>query len=214
MFGQSIHASRGERERALPGDDLISRPTASLTHAVTIRRSRREVWPWLVQMGAGRAGWYSYDFLDNGRQRSAEWIVPELQHIEVGALMPAMPGVTEGFTVLCFERERYLVIGWLPDGAPPMMTWAFVLEEVSPRCTRLLVRARGGTGYRPPFGIPVWAGKTVMPAMHFIMQRKQLLEIVRRAEGRVPSPRRESRRSNPAPDRARGVDPSSVRVGR
>jgi hypothetical protein len=185
MFGQSVHASRSERERALPGDDLIGASTASLTHAVTIRRPRRDIWPWLVQMGAGRAGWYSYDTLDNGRKHSAERIVPELQHIHIGAIMPAMPGVTDGFAVLSFEPERFLIIGWVPDGAAPMMTWAFVLEEVSPECTRLVVRARGGSGYRPPFGIPVWAGRKVMPAIHFIMQRKQLLEIARRAESHI-----------------------------
>jgi hypothetical protein len=66
-----------------------------------------------------------------------------------------------------------------------MMTWAFVLEEVSPVCTRLVVRARGSSSYRPPFGLPAWTAKTVMPIVHFIMQRKQLLEIARRAEGRV-----------------------------
>ena len=65
MFHRSVRASRGERTRPLPGDELIPEPFASLTHAITIRRPRRDVWPWLVQMGAGtRAGWYSYDFID------------------------------------------------------------------------------------------------------------------------------------------------------
>ena len=77
MFGRTVRASRVERARTLAGDELIPRPIGSLTHAITIRRAAREVWPWLVQMGAGnRAGWYSYDFLDNGRQRSADRIMP------------------------------------------------------------------------------------------------------------------------------------------
>ena len=58
----SIRANPGERTRKLPGDDLIANPIGSVTHAITIRSSSRDVWPWLVQMGAGRAGWYSYDF--------------------------------------------------------------------------------------------------------------------------------------------------------
>jgi hypothetical protein len=51
----------------LTGDELIMLSIGTLTHAITIRRSPGDVWPWLVQMGAGRAGWHSYDFLDNGR---------------------------------------------------------------------------------------------------------------------------------------------------
>jgi hypothetical protein len=59
-----IRASKAEHARRLPGDDLITRPMGSLTHALTIRCSREDLWPWLAQMGAGRGGWYSYDFLD------------------------------------------------------------------------------------------------------------------------------------------------------
>ena len=84
MCGKSVRANCRERLRALPGDDIISESIASLTHAVTIQRAPHDVWPWLVQMGAGiRAGWYSYDFLDNGRNASAARIVPKLQHLFV-----------------------------------------------------------------------------------------------------------------------------------
>jgi hypothetical protein len=111
---RSVRADRAERSRALPGDDLVAHPIASLTHAVAIRRPPRDVWSWLVQMGAGRAGWYSYDLVDNGGRHSVERIVPELQHIDIGAIMPAAPGVTDGFTVLRFAREHHLILGWLP----------------------------------------------------------------------------------------------------
>ena len=68
---------------------------------MTIRRAPRDVWPWLVQMGAGsRAGWYSYDWLDNGRKPSASRIVPELQHPAIGTIFPALPGATDAFTLL------------------------------------------------------------------------------------------------------------------
>ena len=81
---RSVRPRSSERVRSLPGDELLPEAVGSFTHAITIRRPRREIWPWLIQMGAGRAGWYSYDFIDNGRQPSAKRIVPELQHLEVG----------------------------------------------------------------------------------------------------------------------------------
>jgi hypothetical protein len=68
-------------------------------------------------MGAGRAGWYSYDVVDDGRQQSAERIRTELQGIGMGTLFPALPGVSEGYLVTAWEPERFLVLGWpLPGG--------------------------------------------------------------------------------------------------
>jgi hypothetical protein len=101
---RSVRATPVECVCALPGDELITNPIGTLTHAVTIQRARPDVWQWLVQMGAGsRAGWYSYDSLDNRRQPSATRIVPELQRIDVGTLFPALPGTVDGFQVLQFE---------------------------------------------------------------------------------------------------------------
>jgi hypothetical protein len=182
MIYRSVRPNRGERWRSLPGDAFIPAAQGMLTHAITIRCPRREVWPWLVQMGAGRAGWYSYDRIDNGDRHSAERIIPELQHIAVGDVFPALPHVTEGFVVLEFQPERYLVLGWPSPAGPPITTWAFVLEEPEPGCTRLIVRSRADTSYRPPFGLPQWTVKTLVPPGHLIMQRKQLLGIARRAE--------------------------------
>ena len=179
---RSVRATTDERARALPGDERIPQAIDTLTHGVTIRRAPRDVWPWLVQMGAGsRGGWYSYDWLDNGRQPSATRIVPELQHPAIGTIFPALPGVTEGFTLLAIEPERVLTLGWLaPDGTPEV-TWTFVLDEVAPGVTRLLVRVRGGPGYRF-HGLPLPLTRLVVRVVHFIMQRKQLLGIRRRAE--------------------------------
>jgi len=179
---RSVRATADERVRALPGDERIPQAIDTLTHGVTIRRAPRDVWPWLMQMGAGsRGGWYSYDWLDNGRQPSATRIVPELQRPAVGTIFPALPGVTEGFVVLAVEPERVLTLGWpLPDGTPNV-TWTFVLNEVAPGVTRLLVRVRGGPGYRF-HGLPLPLTRLVVRVVHFIMQRKQLLGICRRAE--------------------------------
>ena len=178
----SVRATTDERVRALPGDERIPQALDTLTHGVTIRRPARDVWPWLVQMGAGsRGGWYSYDWLDNGRKPSASRIVPELQHPAIGTIFPALPGVAEGFTLLAMEHERMLMLGWpAPDGTPEV-TWTFVLDEVAPGVSRLLVRARGGPGYRFQ-GLPLLLTRLVSRVAHFIMQRKQLLGIMRRAE--------------------------------
>jgi hypothetical protein len=182
----SVRASRLERTGALPGDELIPEPIASLTHAITIRRPPHDLWPWLVQMGADRAGWYSYDFIDNGRRRSADRVVPALQTVAVGDLIPAVPGATDGFHVLAFETARYLVLGWrLAPDAAPIMTWAFVLKWRTDTTTRLIVRARGGRDY-PFYGLPPWIGKPFIRFGHFVMQRKQLLGIAWRAESLDP----------------------------
>ena len=181
---RSVRASRDECTCSLPGDELIPEPIASLNHAVTIRCPRRDVWPWLAQMGAGsRAGWYSYDSLDNGRRPSAERIVPEFQELAVGAVFPALPGVTDAFTVLALEPQRFLVLGWVSPDGTPLMTWAFVMEDAEHGSTRLVVRARGGSGYQF-HGLPWWLARRIIPVVHFVMQRKQLIEIARRAERR------------------------------
>src|SRR5207248_2421080 len=132
----------------LPGDELIPDAIGALTHAITIRRPPHEVWPWLVQMGAGRAGWYSYDFIDNGGQSSAEEIRPQFQHVQPGTIFPALPGETEGFSLIAFHAERFLVLGWQSPDGTLIMTWTFVLEEIEQGCTRLIVRARGAPGYQ------------------------------------------------------------------
>jgi len=179
---RTVRADFAERTRRLPGDDFILRPLAVLTHAITLHRPSRDVWAWLIQMGAGnRAGWYSYDLVDNGRRPSASRIVPELQHIAIGTVFPALPGETEGFVVLDFDPCRSLVLGWPAAGGEPIVTWAFVLEEQSDGVTRLIVRARGGHGYRFQ-GLPAWLSVPVVQLVHFVMERKQMLGIARRVE--------------------------------
>jgi hypothetical protein len=100
--------------------------------------------------------------------------------------MPWLPGATEGFTVLSVEPERCLILCAIsPDDGHLLMTWAFVLEERSPGVTRLIVRARAGGGYRPPFGLPVWTTRTLVKWGHGIMQRRQLRGIASRVERTV-----------------------------
>ena len=95
--------TREEFRRALPGDVLVPDAAATVMHAATIHAPLECVWPWLVQMGAGRAGWYSYDWVDNDGMPSATGIIPELQHIAPGDIMPSLPGA-QG--LLCGSRRR------------------------------------------------------------------------------------------------------------
>jgi hypothetical protein len=178
---RSVRADRFERSQPLPGDELIPRALGSFTHAISIRRDPQDVWPWLVQMGAGtRAGWYSYDWLDNGRRASATRVVPELQAVSIGTVFPALPGELEVFRVLQMEPDRTLVLGWsVPDGGP-RVTWAFVLEP-RPGATRLIVRVRAAQDYRFR-GLPQAVSLHVIRLVHFVMQRRQLLGIAHRVE--------------------------------
>ena len=136
-----VHASAGERARKLAGDELIPSPIGIINHAITIHRSPADVWPWLAQRGASRAGWYSYDFIDNGGRHSAERILPEFQNITVGSVFPALPGAKDVFVVAQYEPESSLVLSWRLQEGLYQTTWAFVLEQPQPGQTRLLVRA-------------------------------------------------------------------------
>ena len=166
----------------MPGDALIPQAIDTLTHGVTIRW---RAWRRMALAGADGSGQprrlYSYDWLDNGREPSAERIVPELQHPGLGTIFPGLPGLTDGFTLLALEHERVLTLGWLTPDGTPQVTWTFVLDEVAPGVTRLLVRVRGGPGYRF-HGLPLPLTRLVIRGVHFIMQRKQLFGIQQRAE--------------------------------
>jgi len=178
VFGRNVNATDEELERPLPGDDFILDPLGVATHAVTIFKPARDVWPWLVQMGAGRGGWYSYDRLDNGGQPSAMGIVPELQDVRVGMVFPALPGVAETFELERLDPGHSLVLV-APGPYGPRTSWAFVLEEAAADVTRLIVRAR--IAY-VPLRLPAAIGLRVMRAVHFIMERKQLNTLVVRSE--------------------------------
>ena len=184
LSARLVQATEVERSRLLPGDHLIPKPSGVLTHAITVNCSRRELWPWLIQMGADRAGWYSYDALDNGGRRSAGEILRDFQNPPVGAVFPALPGRRDGFVLIERDPPNQLVLGWPSPTGGQMVTWAFVLDEVEPSVTRLLVRARASADYRfhhLPNTIGLWLAQVV----HFIMERKQLVEVARRAERRM-----------------------------
>jgi hypothetical protein len=90
-----------------PGDALVHDPDGGATMATALPAPPERVWPWLVQMGGGRAGWYSWDWLDNNGEPSADRIVPEWQSLEVGR---QLKGPANRWAVAVVEQNRILVL--------------------------------------------------------------------------------------------------------
>ena len=130
-------ATPAEVVRPLPSDGLVTDPAFDATRAITLDAAPEEVWPWLVQMGLTRAGWYSYDLLDNLGRPSARRIVPELQHLRPGDVIPMSPDGKQGMAVLSLDPPTSMV--W---GEPEGTTWAWQLDETDTGGTRLVTRVR------------------------------------------------------------------------
>ena len=81
---------------AFPGDDIVDNPSFNATRGITVNAPPENIYPWIVQMGLGRAGWYSYDLLDNLARKSEEEILPDLQRIQTGDLIPMSPDGKQG----------------------------------------------------------------------------------------------------------------------
>ena len=186
-------ATDEEVRKGLPGDNLVPHPMLESTRAVTIRAAGRRVWPWLVQLGQDRGGFYSYDWLENlaaADIHNADRIVPEMQHLKVGDFVPMAPlewGIpTGGFTVAAIEPERAIV--WLQGRSQDLRasgtdeggeTWAFVLEEPAEGTTRLILRERKGI---KPRKRDVLYYYMFVERQHFVMVRRMLIGIKERAE--------------------------------
>jgi len=187
-------ATPDEVNGVYPGDDLIPEGVQS-TMAVTLSGPPEEVWRWLVQMGLDRAGWYSWDQLDNGGKPSAKHIIPEWQDIAVGDHLNSLPDGKAYFTVKILEPERTLVLGSeltfgrtaaLEGLLPPVSSvgiWAFHLRPLPGERTRLVVRTRGQGHPR----LLAWLLDFALgqPA-HFIMQLRQFQNLNARV-GRLQS---------------------------
>lgn len=168
-----------EVARPLPGDDGVPRPTFNATRAVTITARPEEIWPWLIQIGVTRAGWYSYDWLDNLGRHSAERIMPEFQHLAVGDVIPLSPDGTQGQWVKAFEPTRWMLWG---DKAGDT-TWYWGLEPLDERHTRLITRVRMHYRWTSPMLVLF---DLLVEFADIVMMRKCLLGIKRRAEATPP----------------------------
>jgi hypothetical protein len=177
-----------ELQEPLPGDDVVPNPKHEATHAITINAPVADVWPWLVQIGQNKGGFYSYSLLENlvGCDiHNAKRIVPEWQSLRTGDVLWLHPKAPP-LPVLLVEPGRAIVIGGvaeeLGDGLSKNVhagTWAFVLKELDPSTTRLIVRIRWD---RKP-GVLDWIYNLgVLEPSHFVMERRMMLGIKRRAE--------------------------------
>jgi hypothetical protein len=170
-------ATPQEVASALPSDDLILGANWTATRAVTIEAPPGAIWPWLVQMGYRRAGWYSYDWLDNDGIH-VDRIIPELQQIAIGDLL--LTDSKSGFRVEAIEPERSLVLMIHGEAMRLDMdvTSVLVLVPIDAEHTRLILRARAAfRGLREM----LW-GMLLFDVGDFVMMRKMLLGIKARAE--------------------------------
>jgi hypothetical protein len=171
-------ANEEEAREPLQGDELVPHPNVEATHAITIEAPVEEVWPWLVQIGQDKGGFYSYAWLENlvgCRLRNADSVVPEFQQLQVGDAVRLHPKAPPLPVLIC-EPPHALVLG-SNTGSPG--TWGFYLREVDEQTARLVIRGRGEWGT----GLFNWlVAYAVFEPAHFIMERKMLLGIKRRAE--------------------------------
>ena len=165
-------ATDEELTRPMPGDDLLP-GSGSATRAITIEASPEAIWPWLVQLGYGRAGWYSYDWIDNDFKPSADRIVPQFQELEAGDRILMMPSM--GFEVKAVD-EPHSIVSLLEYGST---SWCLALYPSADGTTRLVSR------WRPRFERSVagfFMNLLVEPGA-FVMEQKMLRTIRDRAEG-------------------------------
>ncbi|GCD40901.1 hypothetical protein GKJPGBOP_00554 [Streptomyces paromomycinus] len=188
-------ATHAEATGDWPGDDLVPGYASGSTMATTLPGPPERVWPWLVQMGCNRGGWYSFDRLDNAGRPSADRIVARWQGLKEGQRLAAVPDGGVWFTAALVEPERTLVLRMsveLPSGHPfdarfgPLSggytdsVWGFHLRRTAENGTRLVVRTRGRSRPRwltRPLDLVLWE------PVHLIMQLRQFRNLRARVSG-------------------------------
>ncbi len=178
-------ASALESKQSLPGDDLVPDDELLLqtTRSITIQARPSEIWPWLVQIGQGRGGFYSYDWLENLFQmdiHNAQEILPQYQDLKVGEVVPFWKGV--GVSVRDMQKDSHLVMaGSMQPGAESTGgSWAFLLQPLDHRNTRLTIRTR--VGIFPPEWLSRLFSLLLLEPAHYVMERRMLMGIRERAE--------------------------------
>ncbi|MDR1212723.1 MAG: hypothetical protein LBK54_01250 [Propionibacteriaceae bacterium] len=182
-------ASDAEIRTALPGDDLVPQPDLQATRAIRIGARPEAVWPWLVQLGEDKAGFYSYDWLERlaGMDvRNSDVVAPEWQGLAQGDRVRLAEGIE--LNVALADPPHALVLDNLAAPGPHFalsafdFTWAFVLEPDRSEGSRLVIRER--------YAWSAWRVGLVVKAVSwvsFVMSRAMLLGIKRRAERNEPS---------------------------
>lgn len=164
--------------RAMVGDAAVADATYSATLAVTVKAPPEDIWPWLVQLGYRRGGLYSYDWLDRLfgylDRPSANRIIPEFQHLRVGDEIPLGRG--QGFPVTAIEPNHALVLSGQADRFA--WVWQFGLYPLDAQRTRLVSR----NSARAPKTVVSWCVMRLIEPAAFLMTRRMLLGLKRRAE--------------------------------
>ena len=187
-------ATDAEVQRTLSGDDLVPYPKWHYTNAITIEAPVTDVWPWLIQIGQGRGGWYSYQWLENlvGCDiDNTDQIIPEFQHLEVGDSVRLAAGMP-GYPVAIVDPGRAIILhtdsrtgpSTFPAGTKPgdyfASTWGFFLDEIGDNRTRFISRLR--SDYNPRVRNALLYGPSLGEPVITAMQRKMLLCIKQHAE--------------------------------
>jgi len=167
-------ATNAEIRRTMPGDEVQPKPTFNATRAITIAAPPEQIWPWLVQIGYRRAGWYGYDWVDNDSIPSSDKILPQFQTLKPGDPLPIWRGID--YPVAVVEPNRFLVF----TSANRYDSMAFGLYPSGPGQTRLVWRIRLGA-YR--WNSPIIFGQLLTDLADFIAVRQALEGIKARAEG-------------------------------
>jgi hypothetical protein len=200
-------ATDEERRRPYPGDELVEPKGRSSTMAATIAAPPWAIWPWLVQMGRDRAGFYSWDRIDNGSRPSSTEIRAEWQMLVVGDHVTVVPDHRVWWEVAHLEHERALVLEMrfdygskrtVPAGEPnPTLygygIWSFMLEPSEDGAsTRLIIRVAGHHRPRvlaPSIELVFWElFNWFMTGRQLRNLRLRAEELARRAEAEQPVP--------------------------
>lgn len=177
LFG-NWGATADEIAGAVVGDEICAEARTTATRCITLSSPPAEVFPWIRQMGFGRAGWYSYDWLDNLGRRSATSIHPEWQDVVTGSSVPGGPA---SFIAAVVDPPRAFVLQFGRPGAPMCFTLAYELRA-HPMGTRLVTRMR--TRIDLPGGTLVERG-LLGPGDGF-MVRRQLRNLAERVDASAP----------------------------
>jgi hypothetical protein len=164
----------------MPGDEINLHPTFLATRAITIDATPDQIWPWLLQMGYGRAGFYAYDIFENIGSprgiRSADYIIPEFQQFKAGDELPISPA--GGLSFYAIEPNQYLV--WRGDSAYGGFIWA--LYPLENNQTRLVSRARLSYSWNKPTQL---AFDLLTEFSDHLAVRKILQGVKGRVEGKI-----------------------------
>ena len=181
-------ATDEEVRMALPADEMVAGEAAQATRAITIHTPAAQIWPWLLQMGQGRGGLYSYDWLENlvGCDiHTLDTIVPALQDLKVGD--PVRIGPQKGlpyYEVVLLEPEKALVLRSVDSNTGTMgETWGFYLLEQGTSLTRLVIRHRTPPSQDSTSRIV----NAVFEPISFVMEQRMLSGIREHAEKYAPA---------------------------